>query len=65
MAVLPENQDQVVTRSCSCATVMRYRLLRGGAATGLSGGALPLADGLLPVAKFNRILDRSGCPDCG
>src|SRR5438552_11520252 len=55
--LLPENEAQVVA-------VLRYCHERGikvvprGAGTSLSGGALPLADGvLLGMAKFNRILD--------
>ena len=55
--VLPETLEQVVH-------VLRVCCERGvpvvarGAGTGLSGGALPLADGvLLVLAKFNRILE--------
>ncbi|MCB1753038.1 MAG: FAD-binding protein, partial [Gammaproteobacteria bacterium] len=57
VAVLPESQDQVVQIMQLCH---RYRIpvVARGAATGLSGGALPLADGvLLSLAKFNRILE--------
>src|SRR5438034_1753614 len=57
VVVLPSTTDQV-------AQVLRYCHERGikvvprGAGTSLSGGALPLADGvLLGMAKFNRILD--------
>jgi glycolate oxidase len=55
--VLPETTDQV-------SRVLRYahdggiKVVPRGAGTSLSGGALPLADGiLLGMAKFNRILD--------
>src|ERR1043166_5203824 len=55
--VLPTTVDEV-------AAVLRYCRDRGvkvvprGAGTGLSGGALPLADGvLLGLGKFNRILE--------
>jgi len=55
VVVLPETTDQV-------AQVLRYCHAQGikvvprGAGTSLSGGALPLADGvLLGMAKFNRI----------
>ncbi len=55
--VLPSTVEQV-------AAVLRYCLDRGlkvvprGAGTSLSGGALPIADGIvLGMAKFNRILD--------
>jgi len=57
VVVLPSSVDQV-------ATVLRYcqkngvKVVPRGAGTSLSGGALPLADGvLLGMAKFNRILD--------
>ena len=58
VVVLPETTEQV-------ATVLRYchdegiRVVPRGAGTSLSGGALPLADGvLLGMAKFNRIRAR-------
>ena len=57
VVVLPETAAQV-------AAVLRYCQANGikvvprGAGTSLSGGALPLADGvLLGMGKFNRILD--------
>jgi len=57
VVVLPHATDQV-------AAVLRYCHQRGikvvprGAGTSLSGGALPLGDGvLLGMAKFNRILE--------
>jgi glycolate oxidase len=57
LAVLPETTAQV-------AAVLRYcferklKVVPRGAGTSLSGGALPLADGiLLGMAKFNRIKD--------
>ena len=57
VVVLPETTEQV-------SRVLRYchdhgiRVVPRGAGTSLSGGALPLADGvLLGLAKFNRILD--------
>src|SRR5437879_1583628 len=57
VVVLPSTVDQV-------ARVLRYcqeegvKVVPRGAGTSLSGGALPLADGvLLGMAKFNRILD--------
>jgi glycolate oxidase len=57
VAVLPDTLEQVqqclrVCREHQVPVVVR------GAGTGLSGGALPLHDGvLLNLAKFNRILD--------
>jgi glycolate oxidase len=57
IAVLPETTAQV-------ADVLRYchqngiKVVPRGAGTSLSGGALPLADGLLlALTKFNRILE--------
>jgi glycolate oxidase len=57
IVVLPSTVEQV-------AAVLRYCQQKGikvvprGAGTSLSGGALPLADGvLLGMAKFNRILE--------
>jgi glycolate oxidase len=48
IAVLPDTVDQV----------HRVPVVARGAATGLSGGALPLEDGvLLGLGKFNRILE--------
>jgi len=56
VVVLPETTDQV-------SRILRYwhaegvRVVPRGAGTSLSGGALPLPDGvLLGMAKFNRIL---------
>ena len=57
VVVLPSTVEQV-------ATVMRYcrdekiKIVPRGAGNSLSGGALPLADGvLLGLSKFNRILE--------
>src|SRR5690349_2010381 len=57
LVVLPENVEQV-------SRVLRYcfdngiRVVPRGSGTSLSGGALPLADGvLLVMSKFNKILD--------
>jgi glycolate oxidase len=57
VVVLPSTVDQV-------AKVMRYcrdekiKVVPRGAGTSLSGGALPLADGvLLGLSKFNRVLE--------
>ena len=57
LVVLPETVDQV-------SRVLRYchengiRVVPRGSGTSLSGGALPLQDGvLLVMSKFNRILD--------
>ena len=57
VVVLPSRVEEV-------AAILRYckdigvKIVPRGAGTSLSGGALPLADGvLLGMAKFNRILD--------
>jgi glycolate oxidase len=57
VVVLPSRVEEVaaVLRYCKQAGV---KVVPRGAGTSLSGGALPLADGvLLGLAKFNRILD--------
>ncbi len=56
VVVLPETVEQVqqILRLCQAR---RIPVVARGAGTGLSGGALPLAEGvLLSLAKFNRIL---------
>jgi glycolate oxidase len=57
LVVLPETTEQV-------AAILKYagaeniKVVPRGAGTSLSGGALPLADGIvLGLAKFNRVLD--------
>jgi glycolate oxidase len=57
VVVLPSTAAQVaaILRYCQAEGV---KVVPRGAGTSLSGGALPLADGvLLGMAKFNRILD--------
>jgi glycolate oxidase len=57
IVVLPETTEQVsrVLKYCQDNGV---KVVPRGAGTSLSGGALPLADGvLLAMAKFNRILE--------
>ncbi len=57
LTVLPSNTEQVsrLLRYCS---EHKLKVVPRGAGTSLSGGALPLADGiLLGLGKFNRILD--------
>jgi glycolate oxidase len=57
VAVLPETERQVVDVLKVCLE-MRVPVVPRGAGTGLSGSALPRADGvLLSLAKLNRILD--------
>ena len=57
LVVLPENTAEVskVLQTCS---EMNVKVVPRGAGTSLSGGALPLEDGIvLAMGKFNRILD--------
>ncbi len=57
IAVLPETTEQVsqVLKYCHAEGI---KVVPRGAGTSLSGGALPLADGIiLGLGKFNRILD--------
>ncbi len=54
---LPETLEQVQTVLRACAA-HRVPVVARGAGTGLSGGALPLADGIvLSLARLNRILE--------
>ena len=56
VTALPETVEQVQRVMRLCAK-QRIPVVARGAGTGLSGGALPLANGvLLSLAKFNRIL---------
>jgi glycolate dehydrogenase FAD-linked subunit len=57
LVVLPETTEQVqaVVRTCHAAGVP---FVARGAGTGLSGGALPVADGVVvSLARMNRILE--------
>jgi glycolate oxidase len=57
IAALPETVEQV-SRILAYCQAERIKVVPRGAGTSLSGGALPLADGvLLCMAKFNRILE--------
>ena len=57
IVVLPSTVEQVAAVLCYC-TETGIKVVPRGAGTSLSGGALPLADGvLLGMAKFNRILE--------
>ncbi|MHB1207413.1 MAG: FAD-linked oxidase C-terminal domain-containing protein [Rhodospirillaceae bacterium] len=57
IVVLPETTAQVSAILRYCAAE-RIKVVPRGAGTGLSGGALPLADGItLGLGKFNRILE--------
>jgi glycolate dehydrogenase FAD-linked subunit len=55
--VIPETIDQARTALASCAG-QRVPVVARGSGTGLSGGAMPLGNGIvLSMARFNRILD--------
>jgi len=55
--VLPSTVEQVAAVLCYCKQI-GVKVVPRGAGTSLSGGALPLADGvLLGMAKFNRVLE--------
>jgi glycolate oxidase len=57
VVVLPSRVEEVAAILRYCRE-MGVKIVPRGAGTSLSGGALPLADGvLLGMAKFNRILD--------
>jgi len=57
LVVLPSRVEQVAA-VLRCCKELGIKVVPRGAGTSLSGGAMPLADGvLLGMAKFNRILD--------
>jgi len=57
VVVLPETIKQIEDILSFCSN-QKIPVVARGAGTGLSGGALPLADGvLMSLAKFNRILN--------
>ena len=57
LAVLPSTTDQV-SRILAYCHEHGVKVVPRGAGTSLSGGALPLADGIiLGMAKFNRVLE--------
>ena len=57
VAVIPSDEGQVA-QVLAVACEAKVPVVARGSGTGLSGGALPLADGiLLSLAKFNRIVE--------
>jgi len=57
VVVLPETVDQV-SKIMALANEMNVKVVPRGAGTSLSGGSLPLGDGiLLGMAKFNKVLE--------
>ena len=56
VVVLPENETQVIGALNACRT-LQVAIVPRGAGTGLSGGAMPIADGVvLSTAKLARIV---------
>ncbi|ASU37686.1 FAD-binding oxidoreductase [Herbaspirillum sp. meg3] len=56
VVVLPENEGQVVAILKACHD-LKVQIVPRGAGTGLSGGAMPIADGVVvSTAKFNKIV---------
>ncbi|MFZ6872479.1 FAD-linked oxidase C-terminal domain-containing protein [Undibacterium sp. Di27W] len=56
VVTLPENESQVISIINICRE-KRVAIVPRGAGTGLSGGAMPIADGLvLSTAKLNKII---------
>ncbi len=56
VVVLPDTEDQVVAVLKTCHR-MGVKVVPRGAGTGLSGGAMPIADGVvLSTARLNRIV---------
>ncbi|WP_034299955.1 FAD-linked oxidase C-terminal domain-containing protein [Herbaspirillum sp. RV1423] len=56
VVVLPENEAQVVAILKTCHA-LKVQIVPRGAGTGLSGGAMPIADGVVvSTAKFNKIV---------
>ncbi|GAC1406045.1 MAG: FAD-linked oxidase C-terminal domain-containing protein [Burkholderiaceae bacterium] len=56
VVVLPENEAQVVAALDTCRQ-LQVKIVPRGAGTGLSGGAMPIADGVvLSTAKLSRIV---------
>ena len=56
VVVLPQNEAQIVAILRTCRD-LQVRIVPRGAGTGLSGGAMPIADGVvLSTARLNRIV---------
>ncbi|MCW5297111.1 FAD-linked oxidase C-terminal domain-containing protein [Herbaspirillum lusitanum] len=56
VVVLPENEAQVIAILTTC-NALKVQIVPRGAGTGLSGGAMPIADGVVvSTAKFNKIV---------
>jgi len=56
VVVLPENEAQVIAILTTC-NALKVQIVPRGAGTGLSGGAMPIPDGVVvSTAKFNKIV---------
>ena len=56
VVVLPENEAQVISVLNACR-LLQVRIVPRGAGTGLSGGAMPIADGVvLSTARLSKIV---------
>ncbi|GGC79549.1 FAD-linked oxidase C-terminal domain-containing protein [Undibacterium terreum] len=56
VVTLPENEEQVIAVLNVCRE-LQVQIVPRGAGTGLSGGAMPIADGVvLSTAKLNRVV---------
>ncbi|MDE2428001.1 MAG: FAD-binding protein [Burkholderiales bacterium] len=56
VVVLPDNEEQLIAVINVCRS-MQVPIVPRGAGTGLSGGAMPIADGVvISTAKFNKII---------
>ena len=64
LVVLPADTDEAARTLALCAE-MKIKVVPRGAGTSLSGGALPLEDGIvLGMGKFNRILETDYANRC-
>ncbi|MDY7577961.1 FAD-linked oxidase C-terminal domain-containing protein [Herbaspirillum sp. RTI4] len=61
VVVLPENEAQVVATLQACCA-LKVQIVPRGAGTGLSGGAMPIADGVvLSTARLNKVVRLDPC----
>ena len=61
VVVLPDSEAQVVAILKTCCA-LKVQIVPRGAGTGLSGGAMPIADGVvLSTARLNKIVKLDAC----
>jgi len=54
--LLPNSTEQVQKKSCACATGEKIPFVARGSGTGLSGGALPVENGVvISLTRMNKI----------